>query len=124
MSKGNYVFAVCFGNPARQELGVLRFTFPIIRDRYAKELWRMSWLGVKDPFKQGGWIDSVESDYSVLKALAGSRARLDEMDCLARGLAEMSPYERLRFQAAAASLPQMTAGELLKLLPKEIGTNE
>ncbi len=118
MSKENVVLAVCFGNPARQELGVLRFAFPIPRDRYAKELWRMSWLGEKDPFKQGCWIDSVESEYGVLKALAGSRARLDEMDCLTRGLTIMPPYERLRFQYAAASLPQMTAGELLKLLHK------
>ena len=124
MSNENAVLTVNFADPTRQELGVLRFAFPIPRDRYPKELWRMTWLGIKDPFKQGGWIASVESEYGVLKALAGSRARLDEMDCLARRLAVMPPYEGLRFQYAAASLPQMTAGELLKLFPNKEGTNE
>ena len=60
-------------------------------------------------------VESVESDWPVLRLLTGQEINLDELDYLAKRLDGISPYEKTQFQAAAERYGLSQVTDLINL---------
>ena len=96
-----YQIKATLKNQKRPELGSVTLTFPIPWREYDQVLERLKPLGIGSPLDQDCQVKAIDSHYSTLERLEGTRVGLDELDYLATRLDGFDVYEALQFQRAA-----------------------
>lgn len=97
------------------EYGVVTVPFPIPEDQYTDITRMLKVLHVGSELSRDCMVESVESDWPVLRLLTGQEINLDELDYLAKRLDGISPYEKTQFQAAAEHYGLSRVTDLINL---------
>ena len=95
------MFQVVLSNKDHMEYGVVTVPFPIPENQYTEITKMLEVLHIGSELSRDCMVESVESDWPVLRVLAGQEINLDELDYLAKRLDGISSYEKTQFQAAA-----------------------
>ena len=109
------MFQVVLSNKDHMEYGVVTVPFPIPEDQYADITRILEALHVGSELSRDCMVESVESDWPVLRLLTGQEINLDELDYLAKRLDGISPYEKTQFQAAAEHYGLSRVTDLINL---------
>lgn len=109
------MFQVVLSNKDHMEYGVVTVPFPIPEDQYADITRMLEVLHVGSELSRDCMVESVESDWPVLRLLTGQEINLDELDYLAKRLDGISPYEKTQFQAAAEHYGLSRVTDLINL---------
>lgn len=109
------MFQVVLSNKDHMEYGVVTVPFPIPEDQYADITRILEALHVGSELSRDCMVESVESDWPVLRLLTGQEINLDELDYLAKRLDGFSPYEKTQFQAAAEHYGLSRVTDLINL---------
>lgn len=109
------MFQVVLSNKDHMEYGVVTVPFPIPEDQYTDITRMLEVLHVGSELSRDCMVESVESDWPVLRLLTGQEINLDELDYLAKRLDGISPYEKTQFQAAAEHYGLSRVTDLINL---------
>lgn len=109
------MFQVVLSNKDHMEYGVVTVPFPIPEDQYTDITRMLEVLHVGSELSRDCMVESVESDWPVLRLLTGQEINLDELDYLAKRLDGISPYEKTQFQAAAERYGLSQVTDLINL---------
>lgn len=109
------MFQVVLSNKDHMEYGVVTVPFPIPEDQYTDITRMLKVLHVGSELSRDCMVESVESDWPVLRLLTGQEINLDELDYLAKRLDGISPYEKTQFQAAAEHYGLSRVTDLINL---------
>ena len=109
------MFQVVLSNKDHMEYGVVTVPFPIPEDQYTDITRMLEVLHVGSELSRDCMVESVESDWPVLRLLTGQEINLDELDYLAKRLDGISPYEKTQFQAAAERYGLSQVADLINL---------
>lgn len=109
------MFQVVLSNKDHMEYGVVTVPFPIPEDQYTDITRMLEVLHVGSELSRDCMVESVESDWPVLRLLTGQEINLDELDYLAKRLDGVSPYEKTQFQAAAEHYGLSRVTDLINL---------
>lgn len=109
------MFQVVLSNKDHMEYGVVTVPFPIPEDQYTDITRMLEVLHVGSELSRDCMVESLESDWPVLRLLTGQEINLDELDYLAKRLDGISPYEKTQFQAAAERYGLSQVTDLINL---------
>ena len=109
------MFQVVLSNKDHMEYGVVTVPFPIPEDQYDDITRMLEALHIGSELSPDCMVESVESDWPVLRLLTGQEINLDELDYLAKRLDGISPYEKTQFQAAAERYGLSQVTDLINL---------
>ena len=109
------MFQVVLSNKDHMEYGVVTVPFPIPEDQYTDITRMLEVLHVGSELSRDCMVESVESDWPVLRLLTGQEINLDELDYLAKRLDGISPYEKTQFQAAVERYGLSQVTDLINL---------
>ena len=109
------MFQVVLSNKDHMEYGVVTVPFPIPEDQYDDITRMLEVLHIGSELSPDCMVESVESDWPVLRLLTGQEINLDELDYLAKRLDGISPYEKTQFQAAAERYGLSQVTDLINL---------
>lgn len=109
------MFQVVLSNKDHMEYGVVTVPFPIPEDQYTDITRMLEVLHVGSELSRDCMVESLESDWPVLRLLTGQEINLDELDYLAKRLDGISPYEKTQFQAAAEHYGLSRVTDLINL---------
>lgn len=109
------MFQVVLSNKDHMEYGVVTVPFPIPEDQYTDITRMLEVLHIGSELSPDCMVESVESDWPVLRLLTGQEINLDELDYLAKRLDGISPYEKTQFQAAAERYGLSQVTDLINL---------
>ena len=109
------MFQVVLSNKDHMEYGVVTVPFPIPEDQYDDITRMLEALHIGSELSPDCMVESVESDWPVLRLLTGQEINLDELDYLAKCLDGISPYEKIQFQAAAEHYGLSRVTDLINL---------
>ena len=100
----SYVIKAVLSNPQRPECGQITIPFPIPVDQYDQTIEMLRAMGLGEPVNQDCKVDVIDSHYSVLGTLEGTRVNVDQLDYLAKRLDGFCSGEVSQFQAMAHKL--------------------
>lgn len=109
------MFQTILSNKDHLEYGVVTVPFPIPEEQYAEITKMLEVLHAGSEISPDCMVESVESDWPVLRLLTGQEINLDELDYLAKRLDGISPYEKTQFQAAAERYGLSQVTDLINL---------
>lgn len=109
------MFQTVLSNKDHMEYGMVTVPFPIPEDQYADITRMLEALHIGSELSPDCMVESVESDWPVLRLLTGQEINLDELDYLAKRLDGISPYEKTQFQAAAERYGLSQVTDLINL---------
>lgn len=109
------MFQTVLSNKDHMEYGVVTVPFPIPEDQYTDITRMLEVLHIGSELSRDCMVESVESDWPVLRLLTGQEINLDELDYLAKRLDGISPYEKTQFQAAAERYGLSQVTDLINL---------
>ena len=109
------MFQTVLSNKDHMEYGMVTVPFPMPEDQYADITRMLEVLHVGSELSRDCMVESVESDWPVLRLLTGQEINLDELDYLAKRLDGFSPYEKVQFQAAAERYGLTQVTDLINL---------
>ena len=98
------MFQVVLSNKDHMEYGVVTVPFPIPEDQYDDITRMLEVLHIGSELSPDCMIESVESDWPVLRLLTGQEINLDELDYLIKRLDSFIEDEIIQFQAMAEKL--------------------
>ncbi len=101
MEKPIFQAALC--NSDRIVLGVVTIPFPLTQDEYDHSIGLLTEQQMGDAVEQDCYVDTITSEWPVLKALEGQYVNVDELDYLAKRLDSFCDYEMEEFQAACSA---------------------
>ena len=109
------MFQVVLSNKDHMEYGVVTVPFPIPEDQYTDITRMLEVLHVGSELSRDCMVESVESDWPVLRLLTGQEINLDELDYLAKRLDSFTVGEFSQFQAMAEKLNLASMKGLINL---------
>ncbi|MCI9402508.1 MAG: hypothetical protein HFF04_02395 [Oscillospiraceae bacterium] len=99
------IFQAVLCNSDRIVLGVVTIPFPLAQDEYDHSIGLLTEQQMGDAVKQDCYVETIISDWPVLKALEGQYVNVDELDYLAKRLDSFTAgCEDDQFQAMAKKL--------------------
>jgi len=100
----SYVIKAILSNSQRPECGQITIPFPIPVDQYDQTIEMLRAMGLGEPVDQDWKVDVIDSHYSVLGKLEGTRVNVDQLDYLAKRLDSFCVGEDSQFQAMTHKL--------------------
>ena len=100
----SYVIQAVLSNPQRPECGQVTIPFPIPVDQYDQTIDILQAMELGEPVNRDCRVDVIDSHYSVLGKLEGTRVNVDQLDYLAKRLDGFCAGEVSQFQAMAHKL--------------------
>ena len=111
----SYVIKAVLSNPQRPECGQITIPFPIPVDQYDQTIEMLRAIGLGEPVDQDCKVDEIDSHYSVLGALHGTKVNVDELDYLAKRLDGFCSGEDSQFQAMAHKMEMTDIMDFINL---------
>lgn len=111
----SYVIKAVLSNPQRPECGQITIPFPIPVDQYDQTIEMLRAIGLGEPVDQDCKVDVIDSHYSVLGALHGTKVNVDELDYLAKRLDGFCSGEDSQFQAMAHKMEMTDIMDFINL---------
>lgn len=111
----NYVIKAVLSNPQRPECGQITIPFPIPVDQYNQTIEMLRAMGFGEPVNQDCMVDVIDSHYSVLGTLEGTRVNVDQLDYLAKRLDGFCSGEDSQFQAMAHKMKMTDIEDFINL---------
>lgn len=111
----SYVIKAILSNPRRLECGQITIPFPIPVDQYDQTIEMLRAMGLGDITDQDCTVDNLDSHYSVLGTLEGTRVNVDQLDYLAKRLDGFCSGEDSQFQAMAHKIKMTDIEDFINL---------
>ena len=111
----SYVIKAVLSNPQRPECGQITIPFPIPADQYDQTIEMLRAMGLGEPVNQDCKVDVIDSHYSVLGTLEGTRVNVDQLDYLAKRLDGFCSGEDSQFQAMAHKMKMTDIEDFINL---------
>ena len=111
----SYVIKAVLSNPKRPECGQITVPFPIPVDQYDQTIEMLQAMGLGEPVEQDCKVDVIDSHYSVLGTLEGTRVNVDQLDYLAKRLDGFCSGEDSQFQAMAHKMKMTDIEDFINL---------
>lgn len=111
----SYVIQAVLSNPRRPECGQITIPFPIPVDQYDQTIEMLRAMGLGEPMDQDCKVDVIDSHYSVLGTLEGTRVNVDQLDYLAKRLDGFCSGEDSQFQAMAHKMKMTDIEDFINL---------
>ncbi len=111
----SYVIKAVLSNPKRPECGQITVPFPIPVDQYDQTIEMLRTMGLGEPVDQDCKVDVIDSHYSVLGTLEGTRVNVDQLDYLAKRLDGFCSGEDSQFQAMAHKMKMTDIEDFINL---------
>jgi len=111
----SYVIKAVLSNPQRPECGQITIPFPIPVDQYDQTIEMLRAMGLGEPVNQDCKVDVIDSHYSVLGTLEGTRVNVDQLDYLAKRLDGFCSGEDSQFQAMAHKMKMTDIEDFINL---------
>ena len=110
------VFNAVLSNREHPEYGQVTIPFPFPEEHYDYIMSLLKPLEIGDPLHPDCQVDEIgNTHYTVLKAMEGGMANVDELDYLARRLESFWTGEDAQFQCMASKLNLTTPADLINL---------
>lgn len=111
----NYVIQAVLSNPQRPECGQITIPFPIPVDQYDQTIDMLQTMELGGAVNRDCKVDVVDSCYSVLGTLEGTRVNIDQLDYLAKRLDGFCSGEDSQFQAMAHKMKMTDIEDFINL---------
>ena len=111
----SYVIKAVLSNPQRPECGQITIPFPIPVDQYDQTIEMLRAMGLGEPVDQDCKVNVIDSHYSVLGTLEGTRVNVDQLDYLAKRLDGFCSGEDSQFQAMAHKMKMTDIEDFINL---------
>ena len=111
----SYVIKAVLSNPKRPECGQITVPFPIPVDQYDQTIEMLQAMGLGEPVEQDCKVDVIDSHYSVLGTLEGTRVNVDQLDYLAKRLDGFCSGEDSQFQTMAHKMEMTDIEDFINL---------
>lgn len=109
------IFQAVLCNSDRIVLGIVTIPFPLAQDEYGHSIGLLTEHQMGDAVKQDCYVETIISEWPVLKALEGQYVNVDELDYLAKRLDSFDDYEAEQFQATCSALGYRDIKDLINL---------
>lgn len=111
----SYVIRAVLSNPQSPDCGQITIPFPIPVDQYDQTIEMLRAMSLGEPVNQDCKVDMIDSHYSVLGTLEGTRVNVDQLDYLAKRLDGFCSGEDSQFQAMAHKMKMADIEDFINL---------